>query len=133
MLYSEFVENVGCRENDHNYRIYKILEAAYMNDSWLGFQLDKAEVYSLAEKLVDNTPSAEELEQIQNWKAEAESLKEQIRTEKVDCARYNLYIAESDSKEDRKYWTGCKATCKRSLQYLNSRLATLNQLIKEAC
>ena len=29
MLYQEFIEGTGCRENDHNYQVYKELEIIY--------------------------------------------------------------------------------------------------------
>lgn len=49
MLYNEFIENTGCRDNEQNYNIYKGLEIVYMNTD-----LSKDEIYKLGKKLVNN-------------------------------------------------------------------------------
>lgn len=49
MLFSEFVENVGCKENAHNFKVYQNLEVMYMNSD-----ISKEAVYEYGKKLVDN-------------------------------------------------------------------------------
>ena len=57
MLYSEFVEGTECRDNAHNYEVYKKLESLYTDYEGLS----KSDIYNIGKKMVDNTPSAEEL------------------------------------------------------------------------
>lgn len=72
MLYSEFVSGTGCKDNAHNYKVYKDLEIMYMNSD-----MTKSEIYAYGKKLVDNSKSPAELETerqiretIDGWKKE---------------------------------------------------------------
>ena len=127
MLYSEFVEGTGCRDNAYNHHIYKdVIEVAYMaSDS-----MTKAEAYELGTKLVDHSPSETELELIAEVKAEIEVLKAEIAD----------YKAKLSSEEDSlKYWKSekepmfidvCKrwiAHCKEEIRRRRCRIATLKQ------
>ena len=58
MLYSEFVENVGCRENAYNYKVYKALESLYMEND----NLTKEDIYKTAKNLVNNSKSQEQID-----------------------------------------------------------------------
>lgn len=49
MLFSEFVENVGCKESAHNFKVYKDLEVMYNNSD-----LTKDQIYEYGKKLVNN-------------------------------------------------------------------------------
>lgn len=49
MLYSEFVEGTGCKENMHNFKVYRDLEVMYINSN-----LTKEQIYEYGKKLVDN-------------------------------------------------------------------------------
>lgn len=49
MLYSEFVEGTGCKENMHNFKVYEDLEVMYDNSN-----LTKEQIYEYGKKLVDN-------------------------------------------------------------------------------
>lgn len=77
MLYSEFVEGTGCKENDYNYRIYKDLEILYMNSD-----RTKQEIYAYGKKLVDNSDSPETIELKRRICAEIDSHKENIKAYK---------------------------------------------------
>lgn len=81
MLWNEFVEGTGCRDNEHNYKVYKDLEVMYMNSD-----MNKAEIYEYGKKLVDNSKSEKELE------AERE-IKEEITFWKNEIERFNREIA----------------------------------------
>ena len=59
MLYSEFVAGTGCKDNEHNYKVYKDLEVMYMNSD-----MSKAEIYAYGAKLVDNSPSKAQAEAV---------------------------------------------------------------------
>lgn len=82
MLYNEFVEGTGCRDNEHNYKVYKELEIIYMNTD-----CTKAHIYEMGKKLVDNSKSEAEL------KLEAE-IKAEIAEHKNEIERYRGYIEE---------------------------------------
>ena len=45
MLFSEFVEGTGCKDNEKNYEVYKNLEIMYMNSN-----MSKAEIYEYGKK-----------------------------------------------------------------------------------
>lgn len=75
MLYNEFIEGTGCRDNDHNYKVYKDLEIMYMNSD-----MSKAKIYEYGKKLVDNSKSEAELKVEAEVKAQIEEHKDQIAT-----------------------------------------------------
>ena len=83
MLYSEFVENTGCKENEHNYKIYKDLEVMYMNSD-----ISKAEIYEYGKKLVDNSKSPEQIKLEEELNAEITLKQNDIRQYKMDAAWY---------------------------------------------
>ena len=56
MMYNEFINGTGCKENDHNYKVYKDLEILYMNSD-----LTKEQIYEYGKKLVDNSKSEEQI------------------------------------------------------------------------
>jgi len=73
MLYGEFLQGTGCKDNSHNYKVYQDLEAMYMNSN-----LSKADIYEYGKKLVDNSKSEQELRLIAEVKAEIKANKERI-------------------------------------------------------
>lgn len=90
MLYNEFVEGTGCKDNEHNYKVYKELELIYMNSD-----CTKAHIYEMGKKLVDNSKSEAEL------KVEAE-VKAEIEEHKAEITQYKKWIEEN--KEFAAYW-----------------------------
>ena len=77
MLYQEFIEGTGCRENDHNYQVYKELEIIYMSTD-----CSKQHIYDMGKKLVDNSKTEKELEIEAEIKAEIERYKDEIEGNK---------------------------------------------------
>ena len=57
MMYSEFVNGTGCKENEHNYNIFLQLEKLYMESN-----ITKEDVYNFGKKLVDNSKTEKEIE-----------------------------------------------------------------------
>lgn len=90
MLYNEFVEGTGCKDNEHNYKVYRDLEIMYMNSD-----MSKAQIYEYGKKLVDNSKSEAEL------KVEAE-VKAEIEEHKAEIAKYEEWIKQN--KEMLNYW-----------------------------
>ena len=98
MLYSEFIEGTGCKDNEKNYKVYKDLEVMYMNSD-----MSKAEIYEYGKKLVDNSKSEAELKIEAEIKAEIAGYKEQIENNKKSL-EYHIFWAktykeEKDNKE----------------------------------
>ena len=93
MLYNEFVEGTGCRDNEHNYKVYKELEIIYMNTD-----CTKAHIYEMGKKLVDNSKSEAELKLEAKIKAEIAAHKAEIDT----CKEY----IEQDTYS-MNYWKSC--------------------------
>ena len=95
MLYSEFVEGTGCKDNDHNYKVYKDLEVIYMNTD-----CSKAHIYEMGRKLVDNSKSEAEIKVEAEVKAEIESVKTEIESAKnwinyyKDLKQYNKSVGD---------------------------------------
>lgn len=90
MLYNEFVEGTGCKDNEHNYKVYRDLEIMYMNSD-----MSKAQIYEYGKKLVDNSKSEAEL------KVEAE-VKAEIEEHKAEIAKYKEWIKQNE--EMLVYW-----------------------------
>lgn len=84
MLYGEFIEGTGCKNNDYNYQVYKELEIIYMNTD-----CSKAHIYEMGKKLVDNSKSESELKVEAKVKAEIEEHKEEI-------AKYKKWIEQNE-------------------------------------
>lgn len=84
MMYNEFAEGTGCKDNAHNYKVYRNLEVMYMNSD-----MSKAEIYEYGKKLVDNSKSEAEL------KVEAE-VKAEIEKHKEEIARYKEWIEQNE-------------------------------------
>jgi hypothetical protein len=102
MLYSEFVEGTGCRDNAHNMNVYKRLEIVYMNDD----SMTKEEVYEWGKKLVNNDLSEEQKAQNKKLKEEIEYWNEQYESYRSQVDTYKEYAKTSVLSEDRKYWNG---------------------------
>lgn len=81
MMYSEFIQGTGCRENEHNYEVFKNLEVMYNNTD-----MTKAQIYEYGKKLVDNSKTDEELRL-------EKQIKEEITYWKNEIERYNREIA----------------------------------------
>ena len=103
MLYSEFVEGTGCRENNHNYTVYRRLEIIYMNDD----SMSKEDVYEWGKKLVDNSLTEEQKAWNDRCKEEILSAKTEIEDHESNKARYKDYAITSCDDADRRYWREC--------------------------
>ena len=114
MLYSEFIENTGCKENDHNYKVYKDLEVMYMNSD-----ISKAEIYEYGKKLVDNSKSPELV------KLE-EEVKGEIMLAENDIDYYKREAAYRKNIGDKYMWHYCNDQIKR----LKSKIAGLRWVLE---
>ena len=121
MLYDEFVRGTGCKENEHNYKVYKNLEVMYMNSD-----MTKEEIYEYGKKLVDNSKSEEEMKFEAEIKAEIESHKRQIEIYKNDIEWKNQLIEASDPWD--KEWI---KDCKNSIKYYKDQIKYQRNAINE--
>ena len=117
MLYSEFAENVGCRDNEHNHKVYADLEILYMNSD-----ISKAEIYEYGKKLVDNSKTEKEIEFERNSLDTISDLKAQLKVFRDYEKVYTEYY-----KADREEF-GLSA---RADNYWKSQAQRQKELIKD--
>ena len=100
MMYSEFVAGTGCKENEHNYKVYRDLEVMYMNSD-----LSKDEIYEYGKKLVDNSKSEEEIRVENRINSEIEDEKDLIKWYKEKITLYTMFINETQCsfEEEKEY------------------------------
>lgn len=127
MLYQEFVEGTGCRDNDHNYKVYKDLEVLYMNSD-----ISKAEICEYGKKLVDNSKSEKELQveaevkaEIADHKAEIESYKRWIE----DNQRMAGYWKEQGDREMVAFYRNPVKTWKEQIRYHREQINALKWIL----
>jgi len=120
MLYGEFIEGTGCRDNEHNYKVYKDLEIMYMNSD-----MSKAEIYEYGKKLVCNDKSPEALafeaeikDKIQRLKDENKSRKEDIEWYEEVLERANEPVTISNIKHTIKWLKKCIKDNKKEIAEL---------------
>lgn len=58
MMFSEFQQGTGCRDNEYNHKVYRDLEVMYMNSDYI----TKEQIYEYGRKLVDNSDTPEQVE-----------------------------------------------------------------------
>lgn len=119
MLYSEFVAGTGCKENEHNYKVYKDLEIMYMNSD-----MTKEQVYEYGKKLVDNSKSEAQLKLEAEVKAEIAALKEDLEDEKSWVKHYKTLNSITDNayKDNLNYH-------KRMVKARRNRIAALKWVL----
>ena len=115
MLYNEFIEGTGCKDNAHNYQVYKELEIIYMNTD-----CSKAHIYDMGKKLVDNSKSPEQIEFENKINAEIQKHKDRI-------AEVKEWL-EAD-QESLKYWT--RYDDKEMIKHCKNAIRYWKQEIKE--
>lgn len=129
MMYSEFIAGTGCKENSHNYEVFKNLEIMYMNSD-----MSKSEVYEYGKKLVDNSKSEQELkleaeikERIDSLKAEIESEKSYIEWKTALMDNYK----EAGFKDDVKMIRSTIKSAKERIAGLRREIAGLKWVLGE--
>lgn len=122
MLYSEFIEGTNCKDNDHNYQVYKNLEAMYMNTD-----MSKADIYEYGKKLVDNSKSEKELRLECEIKEEIANYKSRIN----DAQRWISYYKLDTDEATKTEWPEVYATAERSIEYYKNEIRQLKNKIAE--
>ena len=127
MMYSEFAEAVGCRDNDHNHKVFRDLEIMYMNSD-----MSKAEIYEYGKKLVDNSKSEAELKVEAEVKAEIEVVEAEIESDKHWVNYYKAQKEYNKSVQD-KFWETENRRMERyyrdEIKKLRNRIAALKWVL----
>lgn len=122
MLYDEFIQGTGCKDNADNFKVYKDLEILYMNSD-----LTKEAIYEYGKKLVNNGLT----EKQKAWNADIDGqiadLKRRVDDLVKDIERY---------KENYKYyedncWYDIAETWKRDIKWARAELKTYRNKIKD--
>ena len=127
MMYSEFVQGTGCKDNEKNYEVFKNLEVMYMNSD-----MTKEQIYEYGKKLVDNSKSPEELENEAHVKAEIEIIKRDIDSEKTRIAWKQRLMEMSKSngwKDDAKRYKEEIKAAQRRILVNRQRIAALKWVL----
>lgn len=129
MMYSEFIEGTQCKDNEHNYKVYRNLEVMYMNSD-----MSKAEIYEYGKKLVDNSKSEAELKLEAQIKAEIEEHKAEIATYKrwiEDNERMLAWWKELGDKEMMAFYRNPIKGWKEEIRFHKNRIAALKWVLGE--
>lgn len=125
MLYSEFIKGTECRDNKHNYKVYKDLEIMYMNSN-----MSKQEIYEYGKKLVDNSKSEDQkrLEEVVN--EDIQAYKEAIKQNR-ECIRANeLMLQVEDDPSWCKEWKRRIKELKEENKLFRAKVKTLKWVIE---
>ena len=124
MMYSEFVAGTGCRENDHNFKVFQHLEILYMESN-----VSKAEIYEMGKKLVDNSKTEEEIRLEKQIKEEIEDLKEEIEWCDSQRAMYQNLLSIEEDKVWRKEWKRLSNLYKDQKKEYNRKIRELKWVL----
>lgn len=122
MLFSEFQENTGCKDNEHNHKLYKRLEILYMNDD----SVTKADVYEMGKKLMDNSKTEEEIKFENGLTCEMNCYKDDIKKYRAEIRQYKALIADEAYKDDKpliQHWRNCIRWRKEDISRLNHKIS----------
>ena len=128
MLYSEFQENTGCKENEYNYKLYKRLELIYMNDD----SISKAEIYEMGKKLMDNSKTEEEIKFENELKSEIGCYKEDIKKYQTEIKQYQALLKDEVYAYDdelKRHWRNSIRWCKEDIKRLRNKIASLKFIL----
>lgn len=125
MLYSEFVENTGCRETDHNYKVYKELEIIYMNTD-----CTKEHIYEMGRKLVDNSKSPEQMELEEQIASEIEVCKSNVKYYREEAKRYEEFAKIEQDPIWKKYWKNDAKHAREEARKYRNTIAELKWILE---
>ena len=115
MLFEEFREGTGCKDNPHNREIYRKVESLY----YTAEGMTKTEAYEIARPWLNNEPSEEEKAVWQKVRAEADGLE-------WDAMRYDM---EADQNTEWSKDTESAILCPR---YYRDEAKRYRRMAKEA-
>lgn len=123
MMFSEFVEGTGCKDNEFNRKLFEKFEEIYMmNDSFT-----KAQIYEAAKPFCDNSKSPEEIEAEEKVKAEIAQYEEWIESDLLLIDRYKALIEVSWDKQEIKSYKESAKFYKNEVKGYRAQVATLKK------
>lgn len=120
MMYSEFAEAVGCRDNAHNHEVFRRLEIIYMTDD----SITKDEIYDMGRKLVDNSKTEAEKELEKELNAKKADYKREITYLREEIEQYKRLLKGETDREWIRDW-------KRSIQWRRDTIKEYKNRIAE--
>jgi len=128
MMYSEFVENTGCKDTAFNRDVFRRLEIVYMNDG----TCTKEWVYESGKKLVDNSLTEEQKHHNEQVKIKIECNKNYIKSKEEEIERAKVNIkCEKETTNEKWYLDSLKREikwCREDIQ----RVKIENRILKES-
>lgn len=124
MMYSEFIEGTGCKQNDHNYEVFKNLEIMYMNSD-----MSKEEIYEYGKKLIDNSKTEEQLRFEQEIKDEIVECKETIKWNRSQIQMYEDFIKMNPKDDWVESWKSSIKGYKKNNKELRARVRGLKWVL----
>lgn len=121
MMFSEFVEGTGCKDNEFNRELFKKFEEIYMmNDSFT-----KAQIYEAAKPFCNNEKSPEEIEAEEKVKEEIAEYEAWISENELRIERYRCYVECSTDKEEIKTYREEVKRCKAENKHFRGQIVSL--------
>lgn len=129
MMYSEFAEHVGCKDNEYNHEVFENLEILYMNSN-----ITKEKIYEYGKKLVDNSKTEEEIAFENDINEQIADLKEQLKAYREEEKRYMQYYKEEKeafglTSRAKNYWKDQAKWQKELARRTKRRIADLQWVL----
>jgi hypothetical protein len=124
MLYNEFINGTGCKDNEHNYKVYKDLEIMYMNSD-----MSKEKIYEYGKKLVDNSKSEEQLRLEKEIKEEIAECRETIKWNRSQIQMYEDFIKMNPKDDWTESWKSSIKGYKKNNKELRARVRGLKWVL----
>ena len=122
MLYDEFIQGTGCKDNADNYKVYRDLEILYMNSD-----LTKQQIYEYGKKLVNNGLT----EKQKAWNAEIDGQIADLKRRADDLIKDIERYKENYKYYEDNCWYEIAETWKRDIKWARAELKTYRNKIKE--
>ena len=126
MLFSEFQQGTGCKDNEYNHKIYSRLELMYMADD----SITKEEIYEYGKKLVDNSKTEAELELEAQVKEEIDDYKRQIEQLKEEVNRFTDYMKTEEDVVWKVTWRDRVRAAKKDIERCKFAIKQLKWVIQ---
>ena len=129
MLYDEFIKGTGCKQNEHNFKVYKRLELIYSNDD----SVTKEDIYEYGKKLVDNSDSPEMIAIKQELQAEIQNLYNDLDWQQNGLIRNKELLQYTDKKTEALSYDYYKSNVnhyKRLVTETKSRIRQLKYVLQ---
>lgn len=123
MMYNEFLNGTGCKNNEHNFKLFERLEAMYNNTD-----MTKEEIYEFGKKLADNSLTEEEIRHNMLIDEKIEMLNKELEWAKGEVERLQIYLMMGDDEERWiDYWKCEKRRKQNEIKELRSKIRLLEE------